>query len=106
MAITDVVELATLAMSLLLALSGAIVAWTSANAVRRVAASVLAFMGALAALAALQAPVAAMIAALAVAAAFLLVGAALTVRLQEAYASAEAGDADAADADDDAGSRT
>lgn len=102
----DVVELTTLALSLLLALAGAVVAWTSANAVRRVAGGVLAFMGALAVLATLEAPAAALTAALAVAAAFLLVGAALTVRLQEAYASTDAGEVDAADAGDDAGPRT
>lgn len=85
----------TVAVALLIL--GAITAWTSANVVKRLVGLVLAQLGALISLAALHAPDGALLAAIALAAAQLIVGAALVVRLQEAYGGLEVPDFDAAD---------
>ena len=90
-------ERSLVAASIVPVLIGAATAWRSANATKRLAGLLIASLGALLALAALRAPEAALIAGVAATFAQLLIGAALLVRLQEAYGGVEAADIDAAD---------
>lgn len=91
------VERLELALAVALLILGALTAWTSANVVKRLVGLVLGQLGALIGLAALHAPNAALLAAIALAAGQLILGAALVVRLQEAYGGVEAPDFDVAD---------
>jgi hypothetical protein len=77
---------------------GATAAWASNNATKRLAALLVAQIGALIAWAALGAPLVGLVAGIAMAFAQLAVGAAVLVRLQEAYGTVEVADLDAADA--------
>lgn len=90
-------ERAHLTGAVTLLLIGVGMAWTSANTAKRLAGLLIAALAAVLGLAALGAPQSAMIAGLALAFAHLLAGAALIVRLQEAYGGVEAADFDAAD---------
>lgn len=86
-----------LAVAAALLILGALTAWSSANVVKRLIGLTLAQLGALLGLAALGAPNAALLAVIAVALAQLILGAALAVRLQEAYGGVEAPEFDTAD---------
>ncbi len=85
------------AIAIALLVLGALTAWASSNVVKRLVSLLLAQLGALIGLAALDAPPAALIAAIALSLAQLLLGAALLVRLQEGYGGVEAPEFDAAD---------
>ena len=87
-----------LAGAVALLMVGAATAWTSANVTKRIAAIVLAQLGALSALSALGAASSLLLAGVAAMFAQLALGVALITRLQEAYASIEAPEIDAADA--------
>ncbi len=88
---------AELAVALVLLLSGAVAAWASGNVVKRIVGLLLAHVGAVLALAALGLPDVVLMLGVGVALAHLLIGAALLVRLQEAYGGVEAREFDAAD---------
>lgn len=93
------------AVALALMMFGAVAAWVSANALKRIAGGVISFAGALLAGAALGAPVELLIAGLAAAFAFVALGVAVAVRLQEGYGAIEAPELDQADAQDEAAER-
>lgn len=92
---------ACLAIAAALISSGAVVAFTSASAVKQIAAIVIAVTGAILASALLQAPSVALMAGVAAAFAYSVIGVALIARLQEAYGAIETDDIDAADQDDE-----
>lgn len=91
----------TLALSVALLAGGAVAAFASANALKKVAGTLIALAGAATALAALQAPSLAVIAAVAIAFAYAVVGVAVVVRVQEAYGDIESDEIDAADRRDE-----
>lgn len=76
--------------------TGAVTAWATTNAAKRVVGGVVALIGAALALGALGAPMFAL-AAIAFAFAHLTLGMGLVVRLQEAYGGVETAEVDAAD---------
>lgn len=90
-------EALTLAVAAALMMAGAAVAWTPGAAAKRVGGVLIALIAAMAALAAIGAPSNAFLTAVAIAFGYCALGAALTVRLQEAYASTETREIDAAD---------
>lgn len=83
--------------ALALTLLGAAVAWAAPNATKRVAGILVAHFGAVLALGAVGAPLSIMSAGVAIALAQCAIGAAIVVRLQEAYGAVEGRDIDAAD---------
>lgn len=89
---------AALAVAVLLALSGVAVAWASPNLSKRLTALVVALIGVALALGVLGAPPGLLVAVTAVGFAYAATGASLIVRAQESYASVEAAEMDAADA--------
>ena len=91
-----------LAVAAALLMLGAVTAWTSANIIKRVAALVLAQLGAIAGLCVLGAGSTVLLAGVVAAFAQLALGAALIARLQEAYGVIEAPEIDAADAQSEA----
>jgi hypothetical protein len=91
------IERLQVAAAIALLLIGAVTAWSSVNVARRLGGLVIAQLGALLALAALGASGAAMLAGVAVSFVMLAIGAALLVRLQEAYGGVEGADFDLAD---------
>lgn len=93
---------AQMGLALALLFVGAAVAWSAANAIKRVVALELASVGALIGMAALGAPAGLLVVAVGAGFALLLLGLALAVRLQEAYGGVETPDIDRADAEDDA----
>lgn len=94
-----------LAAACALLLCGAVSAWTSPNAVKRLAGIAAAICGALLAAAALGAASALLVAGAAVGVAMLALGAVLTVRLQETYGAIEAPELDQADSQDEEAER-
>ena len=88
-----------LAAGVLLCACGAALASTSVSFAKRVAGVIVAFTGAVLALAVLGAPQAATIAGVAVLFAYAVVGVGVLVRLQEDYGATEIADIDAADKD-------
>lgn len=97
MATAFLAQAAVLVGAFALLLMGAVAAWTAPNAMKRVAGVIIALVGAVIAMAALQAPPSWLIAAAAIALAYCVVGTTVVVRLQEAYGAAEAGAIDATD---------
>lgn len=93
--------LLALALAVALVAAGALTAAASSNAMKKILGVLISLVGAVFALALLAAPDAAVLAALAIAFAYVVVGVAVTVRLQEGYASIEALDLDAADAQEE-----
>lgn len=93
----ELLERAQLVAAIALLLIGVATAWASANTAKRLAGLLIAQIGAMLGLAVLGAPQGAIIAGVALAFALMLVGAALIVRLQEAYGGVEAAEFDAAD---------
>jgi|CXWL01.1.fsa_nt_gi thiol:disulfide interchange protein len=91
------IERIEIGLALGLLMLGAVTAFVSGNVVKRLVGLLLANLGALLGLAALNAASALLLSAIAAAAATLIVGAALVVRLQEAYGGVEAPEFDAAD---------
>jgi hypothetical protein len=91
----------TLGASAALLTSGSFAAWASANAAKRLAAIAVALIGALLAAAALNAPAALLVTGAAAGFAYLAVGAAVVVRLQESYGGIETPQIDAEDARED-----
>lgn len=91
---TMVAELAIAAALLAL---GAVMAWSSANAAKRLAGVQIALLGGCVALAVIEAPSTLMLIAIAVALAHVALGGAIIVRLQEAHGGVEAPDIDSAD---------
>jgi hypothetical protein len=89
---------ALLACAIVLLTAGAAASWISSNAGKRIGGAVVAWLGAIAALAALRAPEGLLVAGAAAGFAQVLVSAALMVRVQEAYGAIEAPEIDAADA--------
>lgn len=85
-----------------LLLAGAVTALSAGSVTKRLVGLLLALLAALIAATALGAPSPLLTAATAVALGYGVIGAALLVRLQEAYASSETVEIDAADARDDA----
>jgi hypothetical protein len=92
------IERALFAAAVVMLMAGAVSAWSSDNAAKRVAGLVIACLGAVIGLAALGAPAGALLAGGAAGFAYLAVGIALLVRLQEAYGGIEATTIDSADA--------
>lgn len=90
-----------LALAMALVLGGAVAAFASGNALKKVAAILSALVGAGLAAALLGAPSGTLIAVAAIAFAYCVVGVAVLVRLQEAYGSIETSDLDAADEQDE-----
>ena len=90
-----------LALAIALVAGGAVAAFTSSNALKKVAAVLTALVGAALVAALLGAPSSLLIALAAIAFAYCVVGVAVVVRLQEAYGSIETGDVDAADEQDE-----
>jgi hypothetical protein len=86
-----------------LLLLGATAAWSASNALKKLVGLAIAWLGALAACAALSAPEMVTVAGGATGLAYLIIGAAISVRLHERFGSAETPDIDAADAADEAG---
>lgn len=86
-----------LAAAVALLVLGAVTAWATANAAKRLAGVQLALLGACLGVAALGAPTTFVLTAIAVAVALLALGIAIIVRLQESYGAIEAPDIDAAD---------
>lgn len=86
-----------LAAAAALLMVGAVAALTSTNVAKRIAALLIAQIGALLGLAGLGAPNAALMAGIALALAQLVFGVALLVRLQESYGGVELQEFDAAD---------
>lgn len=84
-----------------LVMAGAAAAWTAPNAAKRIGALVVAFIGAVIGLAAAGAPNGALVAGVAAAFAYVAIGAAIIVRLQESYAAIDAPELDAADEQDE-----
>ncbi len=98
MAPDTLVERLELAATAVLLIVGVVITLASANAVKRVCGLTLVVLAVLVALAAVHAPQAAIMAGVAVAFAQMLIGAAVLVRLQEAYGVIEVAEFDAADA--------
>jgi drug/metabolite transporter superfamily protein YnfA len=96
-------ESAALTLAVLLALSGAAVAWSAPNLAKRLTALMVALIAVALALGALRTPPGVLIAVAAIGFAYAAVGAALIVRAQENYASVEASEIDVADAADEKG---
>lgn len=92
---------AIFAAALVLLMCGAVAAWASNNAIKRLAGIALSMLGAILGLAALGAPNALLIAAACALFVQLAIGAAVTVRLQEDYGAIEAPETDQADRQDD-----
>ena len=90
-----------LALAVSLIVGGAVTAFVSGNALKKVVAVATALIGADVALALLGAPSVALVAASALAFAYCLIGAAVVVRLQEAYGGVELPEVDAADEQDE-----
>lgn len=90
-----------LGVAVALLILGALLAFTSTNALKRVLAALVALFGAALALAFLNVPELALIAASAIAFSYCILGAAIVVRLQETYGSIEASALDAADEQDE-----
>jgi hypothetical protein len=86
-----------LAVAFALLMAGAVTAWRTANSARRLAGILCAHIAAILGLGVLGAPPMAAVTAVAIAFAYCAIGVAVTVRLQESYASTEAGEIDAAD---------
>lgn len=82
-------------------LAGVATAVSNASVTKRLMGVLIAMIGALLAAGAVGAPVALLIAAAALTLAYAAIGAALLVRLQEAYGSIETNEIDAADAESD-----
>lgn len=89
---------AAFAIALAFVLLGVIVTLAASNALTRLAGVAIALLGGVCALAALGAPQAAQIVAAATALAYLFVGAAIVVLVQESYGSIETAALDSADA--------
>jgi len=98
---TLLLERALLGLAAALVMAGAVAAWTSPNAIKRLASVLIASFGAMMGLAALAAPTGVLVAGVAVAFAYLAIGAALIVRLQEGYSAVETPEIDAADEADE-----
>ncbi len=90
-----------LALAIALVAGGAAAACASGNALKKLAAVLTALVGAGLALALLGAPSAALLAGVVIAFGYCVVGAAVAVRLHEAYGSIETSDLDAADEQDE-----
>ena len=90
-----------LALAIALVAGGAVAAFASSNALKKIAAVLTALVGAALAAAMLGAPDGVLIAVAAVAFAYCALGVAVVVRLQEAYGSIEASELDAADEQDE-----
>jgi uncharacterized membrane protein AbrB (regulator of aidB expression) len=90
-----------LALAIALVTAGAVTAFVSSNALKKVAAVLTALVGATLAAALLGAQSSLLIAVAAIAFAYCVVGIAVVVRLQEAYGSIESSDLDAADEQDE-----
>lgn len=88
--------------ALALVMCGAVTAWVSPNALKRVVGVVVALCGGMVALAALGAPSSFIIAAAAIVFVTAALGVALVVRVQEAYGAIEGPELDQADRQDDA----
>ncbi len=80
-----------------LAMIGAVAAWAGANALKRIAGLMIAFIGALLALAAVGAPAPLLAGGVALMFGYLGLGLSLLVRLQESYGGVETTEIDAAD---------
>lgn len=94
-------ERVLLALAAALVMAGAATAWTSPNVVKRLAGVMIALLGAIMGLAALGAPNGVLVGGVAAAFGYVAVGAALSVRLQEAYGAVETPEIDAADEEDE-----
>lgn len=93
---------AVVALAIAMLMCGVFASWVSSNAIKRMAAIVIAAMGALIAAAALGAPAALLVAGAIATFAQLAVAVSVSVRLQETYGAVEASETDAADARDEA----
>jgi hypothetical protein len=101
MAPERIAEALTLAVAAALMMAGSVTAWAAGAAAKRVAGVLIVLIAAMAALGTLGAPAGAYMTAVAMAFGYCALGAALTVRLQEAYASTETREIDAADDSDE-----
>jgi len=99
--VTSAALLSGLALAVALVVGGAVAALTAANAMKKIAALMLAFVGAALSLALLGAPGGAILAVVAIAFAHTAIGVSIAVRLQEAYGGVETGELDAADEEDE-----
>ncbi len=103
MAYALVLERALFAGAVVLMLAGALSAWSAQNTARKLAGLLVAMLGAVMAVVALDAPAWIAVAGAALALAQLVVGAAVAVRLHESYGSSETADADRVEADAERG---
>jgi hypothetical protein len=94
---TALMQTIALALAAALLMAGGVSALAAASFAKRVAGVMIAFVATMLALAVLGAPPAASAAAAAIAFAYVALGVALLVRIQEAYATAESVEVDAAD---------
>lgn len=97
MALGVLADAIALAIAAALLMAGAATAWRAANAARRLGGVLCAHIAAILALGVLGAPAVVLVSGVAIAFAYCVVGVAITIRLQESYASTEAGEIDAAD---------
>ena len=98
---TSPVLMVGLALAIALVAGGAVAAFASSNALKKVAALLTALLGAALAAAILGAPSSALLAATVTIFAYCVVGVAIVVRLQEGYGSIETSDLDTADEQDE-----
>jgi hypothetical protein len=90
-----------LALAVALIAGGSVAAFARANALKRLAGVLIALAGAALALAILQTPGPAVLAVIAIALAYVTLGNAVAVRLQEAYGAIESDEIDSADQQDE-----
>lgn len=98
---TTPVLIVGLALAVALLTGGAVTAFTSSNLLKKTIALAVSLIAAALALAVLGVPGVAVLSATAIALAYVVVGVAITVRVQEAYGSAEIANIDAADEQDE-----
>jgi hypothetical protein len=99
--VTALASYIALALAVALVVGGALSAFASSNALKRVAAVVIALFGAALALGALGAPAIGVVGAVAIAFGYAVAGVSIVVLLQETYGSVEVRDVDAADERDE-----
>jgi hypothetical protein len=94
---TPLADALALGVALALLMAGVATAWRTANAARRLGGILCAHIAAMLTLGVLGAPTIAAVTAVAIAFGYCAIGVAVTIRLQESYASTEAGEVDSAD---------
>lgn len=94
---SGIAEALSLAVAAALMMGGSVTAWAATNTAKRVVGVLIVLAAALVAMAAIGAPTSAFVIAVVLAFGYCALGAAILVRLQEAYGTIEAREIDAAD---------